>query len=169
MTMRKGIIPLVLLLSLLGAAGCIGQSEPAENQTTAAITPEYAATLDEARERFGEELPEPEDLPEGYAFESALRYPGPDGYITAIYTGSAGDLSITRLASGNSTCPGMLTGTEGVVQGHGIEATLTFAGDDRSDDALKQLRWNRNEAAFCMTGNLPGFEMLEIAASVGGW
>ncbi len=174
--MKRGSISIVLLFSLLAAAGCVGQGGPAENRTntapavTVAVAPEYAATLDEARERFGEDLPVPEDLPEGYAFESALRHPGPAGYVTVVYAGPAGDLSITRLASVNTTCPDVLTGAAGgVIQGLGIEATLTFAGGDRSDDALKQLRWNRNEATFCITGNLSRFEMLNIAASVGGW
>lgn len=157
--MKPILPPILLLCCLLAVAGCTG-TEPA------VVTPEYAGTLDEAREVFGPDIPEPSYLPEGYAFANATR--SPDGSVTLTYTGTAGDLLVTRLSSPDAPCPGptVAGNEERIVQGDGIEGRLVYEGDDRSDGSLWLLRWNRNDASFCMTGRLPAGEITKVAASV---
>jgi hypothetical protein len=158
--MKPILPPIILLCCLIAAAGCIG-TEPA------AVTPEYAGTLDEAREVFGPEIPVPAYLPEGYVFANAVR--SSDGSVTLIYNSTAGDLRITRLSSPDAPCPGptVAGNEERIVQGDGIEGRLVYEGDDRSDGSLWLLRWTRNAAAFCMTGRLPAGEITKVAASIG--
>jgi hypothetical protein len=173
--MIKHLFALFLLFSMLWSVGCTGLTGSEGSQTTPlptdslTVAPAPAVTLDELHQKFGETVPVPGFLPEGYSFESASGELSHEGYTTLIYNGTAGDLQITRLASVNGTCPGMLSGIPGgSVQGDGVEAELTYDGTERRDDARKQLRWNRNEAAFCMIGNLSADEMIGIAGSVGG-
>ncbi|MCK8518414.1 DUF4367 domain-containing protein [Methanoculleus sp. 7T] len=157
----KHILPSILLLCcLLAAAGCIG-TEPA------VVTPEYAGTLDEAREVFGSDIPAPSYLPEGYVFANATR--SPDGSVTLTYNSTAGDLLVTRLSSPDAPCPGpTVAGNEKrIVQGNGIEGRLVYEGDDPSEGSLWLLRWNWNDAPFCMTGRLPAGEITKVAASIG--
>lgn len=151
--------PLLLLCCLLAAAGCTG-TEPA------AATPEYAGSLDEAREVFGPTVPASSYLPEGYAFESAVRHP--DGSITLVYNSTAGDLRITRLSSADAPCPGpTVTGNiKSTIQGNGIVGRLVYENDDRSEGSLWLLRWDWNDASFCMTGRLPAGEITKVASSV---
>ncbi|MDD2472902.1 MULTISPECIES: DUF4367 domain-containing protein [unclassified Methanoculleus] len=150
---------LFLALCLIIAAGCTG-TEPE------AATPESAGTLDEAREVFGPDIPEPSYLPEGYTFENAVRYP--DGSVTLIYNGTAGDLRVTRLSSADAPCPDpTVSGNkEWTSQGNGIVGRLVYENDDRSEGSLWRLRWDWNNASFCMTGSLPAEEIMKIAASV---
>jgi hypothetical protein len=166
----------LVLFSLLLSAGCTVPTGSEGSQSTPlptdplTVMPVTTETFDEVRQNFGDTAPLPAYIPEGYAFESATGLLDREGYTTLVYNGTAGELRITRLGSANGTCPGMLSGIAGgTVQGHGVEAELTYEGTERSDDVRKQLRWNRNDAAFCMIGNLSAAEMIEIAASVGGW
>ncbi|WP_214019772.1 DUF4367 domain-containing protein [Methanoculleus sp.] len=154
----KKILPMFLLLCcLLSAAGCTGTGE---------TVPEQAGTLAEAREIFGPDIPEPSYLPDGYTFENATR--SPDGSITLTYTSTAGDLRITRLSSADAQCPGpTVTGSEErIIQGNGILGRLVYENDDRSAGSLWMLRWDWNDAAFCMTGSLPAGEITKVAASI---
>jgi len=154
----KNILPALLLLCcLLAAAGCTGTEE---------TVPERAGTLAEAHEFFGPDIPEPSYLPEGYTFESATR--SPDGSITLTYTGTAGDLRVTRLSSADAPCPGpaVAGNEERIVQGHGILGRLVYENDDRSEDSLWLFRWEWNDAAFCMTGSLPEGEITKVASSI---
>lgn len=156
----KHVLPLFLLLCcLLAAAGCTGTE-----RTPAA--PEYAGTLDLAREAFGPDIPAPSYLPDGYAFANATR--SSDGSVTLTYNGTAGDLRITRLSSPDAPCPGPAVdgSKEWTAQGHGILGRIVYENDDRSDGSLWQLRWDWNDASFCMTGRLPGGEITKVAASV---
>jgi len=157
----KPILPTLLLLGcLLAAAGCTG-TEPA------AVTPEYAGTLAEAREAFGSAIPVPSYLPEGYVFENATR--SSDGSVTLTYSSTAGDLRITRLSSPDAPCPGptVAGNEEWIVLGDGIEGRLVYEGDDHSGSSLWLLRWEWNDASFCMTGQLPAGEITKVAASIG--
>ncbi|MDD3932648.1 hypothetical protein [Methanoculleus sp. UBA303] len=158
--MKPILPPIILLCCFIAAAGCTG-TEPA------AVTPEYAGTLDEAREVFGPDIPVPSYLPEGYVFANATC--SSDGSVTLIYTSTAGDLRVTRLSSPDAPCPGpTVAGNEKrIVQGDGIEGRLVYEGDDPSDGSLWLLRWNWNDASFCMTGRLPAGEITKVAASIG--
>jgi len=149
----------LLLCCLLAAAGCTGTEQ-------ATITPEYADTLDVAREIFGPDVPEPSYLPDGYTFENATR--SPDGSITLTYTSTAGDLRITRLSSADAPCPGpaVAGSKEWISQGNGILGHLVYENDDSSDGSLWLFRWEWNDAAFCMTGNLPDGEITKVASSI---
>ncbi|ABN56081.1 MULTISPECIES: DUF4367 domain-containing protein [Methanoculleus] len=154
----KNILPALLLLCcLLAAAGCTGTEE---------TVPEHAGTLAEAREVFGPDIPEPSYLPEGYAFESAVR--SPDGSVTLTYTGTAGDLRVTRLSAADAPCPGptVAGNEERIVQGNGIQGHLVYENDDRSEGSLWLFRWEWNDAAFCMTGKLPVDEITKVASSI---
>ncbi|WP_156168423.1 DUF4367 domain-containing protein [Methanoculleus sediminis] len=154
----KKILPMCLLLCcFLAAAGCTGTEQ---------AVPEHAATLAEAHEVFGPDIPEPSYLPDGYTFENAVR--STDGSITLTYTGTAGDLRVTRLSSADAPCPGpAVTGSkEWIVQGNGILGRLVYENDDRSDGSLWLFRWDWNDAAFCMTGSLPEGEITKVAASI---
>ena len=155
--MKKTLPMFLLLCCLLAAAGCTGTEE---------TVPEHAATLAEAREVFGPDIPEPSYLPEGYTFENAVRYP--DGSVTLIYNGTAGDLRVTRLSSADAPCPDpTVSGNkEWTSQGNGIVGRLVYENDDRSEGSLWRLRWDWNNASFCMTGSLPAEEIMKIAASV---
>lgn len=153
----KPILPTLLLLGcLLAAAGCTGTDQ---------ATPEYSATPDEAREVFGPETPVPSYLPEGYVFENATR--SSDGSVTLTYSSTAADLRITRLSSPDAPCPGptVAGNKDWIVQGDGIEGRLVYEGDDRSPGSPWLLRWDWNDASFCMTGRLPMDEMMRVAAS----
>ncbi len=154
----KNILPALLLLCcLLTAAGCTGTKE---------TVPEHAGTLAEAREVFGPDIPEPSYLPDDYAFGNAVR--STDGSITLTYTGTAGDLRVTRLSSPDTTGPGpaVAGSKEWIVQGNGILGRLVYENDDRSEDSLWLFRWEWNDAAFCMTGNLPEDEITKVASSI---
>lgn len=154
----KKILPMFLLLCcLLAAAGCTGTEE---------TMPEQAGTLAEAREVFGPDIPEPSYLPDGYTFENAVR--STDGSITLTYTGTAGDLRVTRLSSADAPCPGpaVVGSKEWTVQGDGILGRLVFDNDDRSEGSPWRLRWNWNDKSFCMTGSLPEGEITKVAASI---
>lgn len=154
----KNTLPMFLLLCcLLAAAGCTGTEE---------TVPEHAGTLAEAREVFGPDIPEPSYLPEGYAFGNAVR--STDGSVTLTYTGTAGDLRVTRLSSPDTPCPGpaVAGNEERIVQGHGILGRLVYENDDRSEDSLWLFRWEWNDAAFCMTGSLPEGEITKVASSI---
>lgn len=155
--MKKTLPMFLLLCCLLAAAGCTGTEE---------TVPGHAATLAEAHEVFGPDIPEPSYLPEGYAFGNAVR--STDGSVTLTYTGTAGDLRITRLSSPDTPCPGpaVAGNEERIVQGHGILGRLVYENDDRSKDSLWLFRWEWNDAAFCMTGNLPEGEITKVASSI---
>ncbi|MCC7556383.1 MAG: DUF4367 domain-containing protein [Methanoculleus marisnigri] len=154
----KNILPALLLLCcLLAAAGCTGTGE---------TVPEHAGTLAEAHEVFGPDIPEPSYLPDGYTFVNATC--STDGSVTLTYTGTAGDLRVTRLSSPDTPCPGpaVAGNEERIVQGHGILGHLVYENDDRSDGSLWLFRWEWNDAAFCMTGNLPEGEITKVASSI---
>ena len=154
----KNILPALLLLCcLLAASGCTGAEQ---------AVPEHTDTLAEAREVFGPDIPEPSYLPEGYAFGNAVR--STDGSVTLTYTGTAGDLRVTRLSSPDTPCPGpaVAGNEERIVQGHGILGRLVYENDDRSEDSLWLFRWEWNDAAFCMTGSLPEGEITKVASSI---
>jgi len=154
----KNTLPMFLLLCcLLAAAGCTSAEE---------TVPEHAGTLAEAREVFGPDIPEPSYLPDDYAFGNAVR--STDGSITLTYTGTAGDLRVTRLSSADAPCPGptVAGNEERIVQGHGILGHLVYENDDRSEDSLWLFRWEWNDAAFCMTGSLPEGEITKVASSI---
>lgn len=104
--------------------------------------------------------------PEGYAFGNAVR--STDGSVTLTYTGTAGDLRVTRLSSPDTPCPGpaVAGNEERIVQGHGILGRLVYENDDRSEDSLWLFRWEWNDAAFCMTGSLPEGEITKVASSI---
>ena len=109
----------------------------------------------------------PSYLPDGYVFEDAVR--SSDGSVTLAYNSTAGDLRITRLSSPDAPCPGptVAGNEERILQGDGIEGRLVYEGDDRSEGSLWLLRWNWNDASFCMTGRLPAGEITKVAASIG--
>lgn len=154
----KNILPALLLLCcLLAASGCTGTEQ---------TVPKQAGTLAEAREVFGPGIPEPSYLPGGYTFENAVR--SPDGSVTLTYTGTAGELRVTRLSAADAPCPGptVAGNKEWIVQGNGILGRLVYENDDRSDGSPWLLRWDWNDAAFCMTGSLPEGEITKVASSV---
>lgn len=157
--MKNILSALLLLCCLLAASGCTGAEQ---------AVPEHAGTLAEAREVFGPDIPEPSYLPEGYTFENAVRTP--DGSVTLTYSSTAGDLRITRLPSADAPCPGpaVAGNKEWVVQGNGILGRVVYQNDDRSDGSLWLLRWDWNDASFCMTGRLPADETTKVASSVVG-
>lgn len=172
--MKFGYYAIILLFCGLVLAGCVGRTGEntvsPDNQTTAAMTPESANTLDKAYELFGNDLPVPVYLPDNYSFVQVSR--NADGLVTISYTGPDGDFRITKLQSYQSANPeepiGNRTSTvQGSWTGGAVEGQLTFEGDNRSDGSLWQFRWNRNEDAYFMVGRLPWNEGVEIAASVG--
>jgi hypothetical protein len=174
--MNTKLLALVIIATLI-VAGCIDFQE--DTKTTSnndgnesigittyptspplAITPAIAYSLEEAREKFGVNLPVPSYLPPGYNFQYALQYGEPDNRVSLVYGKGNDELSITRVPGPGNPCPWQETGSPECVTFNGTNGTFTSTEGDNV------LGWAGEQYSYCLVGTLERDEMVKIAASI---
>ena len=129
-------------------------------EMTGQITPLFAETPEQARDWFGEDLPVPSYLPDGYLFLYALHYGGPENRTSLIYGHEDGDeIHITQAPLRGRPCLEAVAGEATEVMVNGTPSNLTFGETENT------LRWCSEEYSYCITGVVEEDEMLRMAAS----
>jgi len=163
---EKTVITLLIVAAVI-SAGCTdlmqNNETPGYPAPSPAITPLIVYNLEEAYTKFGEDLPVPSYLPEGYLFEYALHYDRPDNRTSLIYGHENRDeIHITQAPLQGDPCPGAVAGETREVMVNGTPGNFT------SGETENTLRWCSEEYSYCISGVAGEDEMLRMAVVLFG-
>ena len=159
------IVITILIVAAICSAGCtdlMQDNETSDYPTPSpAITPLIVYNLEEAYTKFGEDLPVPSYLPEGYLFLYATHYGRPDNRTSLIYGHENGDeIHITQVPLRGDPCLEAVAVETTEVMVNGTPGNLT------SGETENTLRWCSEEYSYHITSVAGEDEMLRMAASI---